>query len=259
MPRATRTGPQVMSSSSSDVEALRAEEQTAVDALLEVITKCKRFGVDKDDQQWWSDIGKHCAKLEQLYPLLPQEDASPAAGQAVQGDWQVIATTSPVLADNQGVTGYGKLPFTQLYKFGLFFRYGPAAVPSDEEAQENPMADPANPVPMGYSELVEVLAVFGRPSIKNELRGQFRWESDYRLSQTYTVGDISGQANQQLLSKSEVEWIWMAENGDLRVARSVDGSDGHWYVFKRLYELGDFFAALNLPVEGGTSMNNMGG
>lgn len=221
---------------------------------LQVISLCKRCGMDKEDQRWWDDIGEQCSKLEQLYAFLPQPNGTPAAGQEVMGDWQVIASTSPALAENQGVTGYGKLPFTQLYKFGLFFRYGSCAVPSDEEAAENPFADPQDPVPMGYTELVEILAVFGRPSIKNELRGQYRWESDYRLSQTYTIGDISGQKNQQLLSKSEVEWIWMSQDGDFRIARSVDGSQGHWYVFKRLYELDQFFTDLALPLEGGSSL-----
>ena len=102
--------------------------------------------------------------------------------------------------------------------------------------------------------MVEVLEVFGRPTVKNELRGTYQWQSNYALEQVYTVGDVSGQLNQPVASRAELECCWMAPDGSMRVGKSMGPGEADWFVFKKLEELDDWFGVMGFPARGGSRL-----
>ena len=150
-------------------------------------------------------------------------------------------TNQAALAANQGITGLGKVMFTQPHKHGLFFRYG------GDDGDGG-----------GTARVCEVLEVFGKPTAKNELRGGYTWASPYVLDQAFTEGDVGGQRGQKVTSRGRLEVVWVSGDGAYRVGR-VSGSGGaaeqsEWFAFRRLFELDEFFAALGMPTNGGSAL-----
>jgi hypothetical protein len=163
------------------------EERVLVNRLVASCDKFKRFGIDFDqDQKHWPELDKVCSELESRAPYLAgPETKSPA--DFVVGDWMVLGTTSNSLRNNQGLTGIGKMPFTNPHKFGLFFRYGSVS-PVEVDAEESSLPQ-TSVVVGGNATVAEVLEVFGKPSLKNELRGLYRWPSRFKFQQVYSEGD----------------------------------------------------------------------
>jgi hypothetical protein len=61
---------------------------------------------------------------------------------------------------------------------------------------------------------------------------------------------VAGQKNQKSTSAGALTSIWTSIDGKFRIGRS-DGESA-WFVFKRLDELDNFFAEMNLPIAGGS-------
>lgn len=228
---------------SQTFETSQEEELSLVEELVGACGQFKRYGIDKsEDKKHWTELDRVCSKLEKRAPYLSDRETEKNPSDVLVGDWMVIGTTNTALAENQGITGLGKMPFTQPHKFGLFFRYR-EAIPIDESER---------PVFGGDAIAVELLEVFGKPSVKNELRGRYQWPSKFKLEQLYTEGDVGGQRNQPMTSAGGLTTVWISRDGLYRVGRSE--GDSAWFVFKRLLELDNLFAALKLPTAGGSTL-----
>lgn len=242
--------------------ASREEEESAlVQDLLASAACFKRYGVDPQDKSRWPAFATACTQLETRAPYIMADDIN--LPREIVGDWELIGTTSSALFAKKGVTGLGKVPFTNPHKHGLFFRYGaarpPAAAGGAAITNSGGDFDEGDPRPGwgGDARVAEILEVFGKPAAKNELRGEYRFASSFRLEQVYTEGDMGGQRNQRVASRAVLDTVWLGRSLDgavYRVGRSNDSDGPAWYAFKQLNELDVFFAALNMPTDGGSSL-----
>lgn len=179
----SRLAPRVQSTSRA------LEEETLTKDLLAATSAFKRYGVDSADKSHWPAFAAACARLEARAPYIMEDDVS--VPQELVGDWELIGTTSSALFAAKGITGLGKVPFTKPHKHGLFFRYAPALPPATSSSSSSDgggspeCSEGAMPGPGwgGAARVAEVLEVFGKPTAKNELRGEYRWASPFRLEQ----------------------------------------------------------------------------
>ena len=104
------------------------------------------------------------------------------------------------------------MPFTRPHKHGMFFRFGPQAVARDGDVGILTDADGGG-IGVGSTTMFEVLEVFGKPKIKNCMYGTYQWSSPFRLVQSYTSADISGQPDLDVQSRSSMENVYMSADG----------------------------------------------
>mmetsp|Transcript_51817 Transcript_51817/g.144668 ORF Transcript_51817/g.144668 Transcript_51817/m.144668 type:complete len:146 (-) Transcript_51817:40-477(-) len=132
----------------------------------------------------------------------------------------------------------------------MFFRFGPQAVARDGDVGILTDADGGG-IGVGSTTMFEVLEVFGKPKIKNCMYGTYQWSSPFRLVQSYTSADISGQPDLDVQSRSSMENVYMSADGKLRVGKSFTETtivaEECFYVFRKLDELETWFGEVGLP------------
>jgi len=193
-----------------------------------------RAAVDGLDSYGINDDNERLRTLQQACFQLTSFRESETAPNLLQdkrfiGDWQLVATTSGMLAADKGLTGLGKAPFSDFS--ALFYSH----------------------LPDGRVIAKEVLKSLGN-LVVNELRGSVALDSTGQLLQeTYDVADMVGvkESPQFNGAKMTAKSVFISDDG-LRVMTA----NGIFYVYKKLEdgELYEYLKERNLPINGGTIM-----
>jgi len=208
-------------------ESEEAAERVAVTSLREVLASLRRFGLDKADVERREKLNKACRTLLQY---LPSGQPPLAEDPRFLGDWQLVGTSLPEFAQRQGITGLGSAPFTE--PAGLFYRF---------DADGSVLAK-------------EVLELFGKPILLNELRGKFLFDdSGEWLQEQYSSADLAGVAdNPEFTSaKFTTQGNGFTSSGDLRIHATSSGFN----VYRRMPDgqLESWLQERDLPWVGGTT------
>jgi len=241
----------------STTDAPQAERKVPQDlalmsTLLPKLGQAKCFGVDPADYVEQPPIESKLASTIENVAKKLEENFAKRGGygmsewrEVLEGEWQLLFTTSQIYRDNRGVTGYSGLPGYGLK--GVYSRIIP-----DEDNEEID----------GKAILIEVLsAPFGKAA-KNELRGAYKMytKNDYMkkkqvvLDQVFTRGDTGGEMGKDLKGNLMMFNTYVTKDGKLRFGRS---SKGALYIYGRIGEKGGINEILSrdrLPWDGGSPL-----
>uniref|UniRef100_A0A7S0Q5G0 Plastid lipid-associated protein/fibrillin conserved domain-containing protein n=1 Tax=Coccolithus braarudii TaxID=221442 RepID=A0A7S0Q5G0_9EUKA len=206
-------------------------EQSAAEAVVCILAKLKRFGVESADTKEWPALTAACNRLAEVTadsPAPPLRDDP-----RLFGDWELVGTTSKEFSERRGVSGLGNAPFTA--PKAVFFRF----------------------LPTGVCLAKEVLEFFGNPVVLNELRGRFGFSADgIFMQEQYTEADMGGQLTNPSFSggSATLRGLCITADGSMRIGSG--GTGGAFFVFKKILpgELDAWLQSWNLPLCGGTAV-----
>jgi len=210
-----------------------AAEAAAVEAVVAVLTRLKCAGMDAADEKEIAALDAACARLEQVTALSPAP--SLREDPRLEGAWEQVGCTSADFNTRKGLTGLGGAPFTS--PAALFYCYDGGAVCAKE-----------------------VLRLFGRPVLLNELRGEYGFSPDGALMQErFGDADLGGQRSSKEFAgaTATTRHVCITADGAVRVAKvdaAVGVGAGGYLVYKRLAagEMEAWLESKRLPLVGGT-------
>jgi hypothetical protein len=195
--------------------------------LRRSIASLKKYGMSKEDANVIPELSEECKQLAKETKNSPMPKLANDPG--LIGDWQLVATTSPKWSERFGLTGLARAPFTDLDSVFVSFLQNRKIIAK------------------------EILRIAGRPTVLNELRGEFQFdETGDTMQEQYGTADISGVKDSPDFVRAEVNTtrIMTSQDGSIRIQNTGNGFN----IYRKLGvgELFDYLKERGLPIAGGT-------